>query len=99
MGLLDKLKNSLLGLGGNKPQNFGVNPVPPNSLHNSYSVDGKPDVKWRLSNSSGFKPQPSNLDELDPNAPKLIPGGIVSTAYKSKPGKRYKDLGPSGGRY
>jgi hypothetical protein len=99
MGLLDKLKNSILGLGGKNPQNFGVNPVPPNSLHNLYSVDGQPNVTWRSSNSLGFKPQPSQLDELDTQAPNLNPVGIVSQVYKSKTGRRYKDLGPKEGRY
>jgi hypothetical protein len=99
MGLLDKLKNSTLGLGGKTPQNFGVNPVPPNSLHNLYSVDGQPNVTWRSSNSLGFKPQPSKLDELDTQAPNLNPVGIVSQVYKSKQGRRYKDLGPIEGRY
>jgi hypothetical protein len=99
MGLLDKLKDSILGLGGNKPQNFGVNPVPPNSLHNLYSVDGQPNVSWRPSNSLGFKPQPSQLDELDVNAPNAQPAGVVSQIYKSKQGRRYKDLGPTEGRY
>lgn len=99
MGLLDKLKDSVLGLAGIKPSNFGVDPVPPNSLHDSYSVDGKPNVRWRASNSLGFKPQPSNLDELDPNAPKLTPGGVVSSSYKSSTGQKYSDKGPKGGRY
>ena len=97
--LLDKLKDSVLGLAGLKPSNFGVNPIPPDSLHDSYSVDGKPDVRWRSSNGLGFKPQPSNLDELDQNAPKLKPTGVVSTVYKSKSGQNYKDKGPKGGRY
>ena len=62
MGLLDKLKSSILGLGGNKPQQFGVNPVPPDSLHLNYSTDGKPDVTWRTISGAGMKPQPSRLD-------------------------------------
>ena len=41
MGLLDKLKTGILGLRGAKPQQFGVNPVPPDSLHLNYSTDGK----------------------------------------------------------
>ena len=94
MGLLDKLKNSLLGLGGVKPSSFGVDPTPPASLHNSYSVDGKPDVTWKSINSVGMKPVPSHLDELDPQAPKLIPGGVVSKDYKSKPGRKYLDNKP-----
>lgn len=100
MGLLDKLKDSILGLGGAKPQNFGVNPVPPNSLHNLYSVDGNPDVNWRLIKSNlPNKPQPSTMDEMDPIAPNLKPVGVVSQVYKSKQGRRYKDLGPTEGRY
>jgi hypothetical protein len=55
---------------------------------------------------------PSTLDELDRNAPnntgigRSYPGvygtgkgPVVSQIYKSKPGRRYKDLGPAGGRY
>lgn len=62
MGLLDKLKSSILGLGGNKPQQFGVNPIPPDSLHLNYSTDGKPDVTWRTISGTGMKPSPSRLD-------------------------------------
>jgi len=62
MGLLDKLKSSILGLGGNKPQQFGVDPIPPDSLHLNYSTDGKPDVKWRTISGTGMKPHPSRLD-------------------------------------
>ncbi len=94
MGLLDLLKNSILGLGGAKPQTFGVDPTPPASLHDSYSVDGKPNVRWKTISGTGMKPSPSRLDELDPNAPKLIPSGVVSKDYKSKPGKRYLDNKP-----
>ena len=100
MALLNKLKDSTLGLGGVKPAQFGVDPTPPGTLHNLYSVDGNPDVRWRTSNGNlGVKPQPSNLDELDPIAPNLNPVGIVSQVYKSKPGRQYKDLGPVEGRY
>jgi len=55
---------------------------------------------------------PSLLDELDPNAPKntqvgpSLPGPygvgkgpVVSQIYKSPTGQRYRDLGPSEGRY
>jgi hypothetical protein len=62
MGLLDKLKTGVLGLKGAKPQQFGVNPVPPDSLHLNYSTDGKPDVTWRTISGNGPKPQPSRLD-------------------------------------
>jgi len=65
MGLLDKLKNSVLGLGGSKPAKFGVDPIPPDSLHLNYSTDGKPDVTWRTISGTGPKPQPSRLDIND----------------------------------
>ena len=65
MGLLDKLKNSVLGLGGNKPSNFGVDPIPPDSLHLNYSTEGKPNVTWRTISGTGPKPQPSRLDIND----------------------------------
>jgi hypothetical protein len=101
MGLLDKLStDGTLSLRGAQPANFGVNPVPPNSLHNLYSVDGNPDVTWRLiPRTPANKPQPSNMDELDPIAPNLVPVGVVSQVYKSATGRRYKDLGPVEGRY
>ena len=101
MSLLNKLgTQGTLSLRGAKPANFGVNPVPPNSLHNLYSVDGNPDVTWRLINRNlPMKPQPSKMDELDPIAPNLSPVGVVSQVYKSKTGRRYRDLGPVDGRY
>jgi hypothetical protein len=64
MGLLDKLPDSILGLGGNKPQNFGVDPTPPNSLHYTYSTTGQPNVKWRTISGDGMKPRPSLLDNI-----------------------------------
>ena len=99
MSLQDKLPTSILGLKGQKPQTFGVNPIPPDSLHDLYSVDGNPDVTWRPSNSLGFKPLPSTIDELDSIAPNLQVTGVVTQVYKSKTGRRYSDLGPEGGRY
>ena len=100
MALLNKLKDSILGLKGEKPQTFGVNPTPPDSLHDLYSVDGNPDVNWRLiPRNIPMKPQPSTMDELDPIAPNLKPVGVVSQVYKSKTGRQYKDLGPVEGRY
>jgi hypothetical protein len=100
MPLLDKLPSSTLGLAGIKPPTFGVNPVPPDSLHNLYSIYGTPNVTWRLIKGNlSMKPQPSRMDELDPNAPNLRPVGVVSQIYKSSTGRRYKDLGPKEGRY
>jgi hypothetical protein len=77
MGLLDKLKSSILGLGGKQPSNFGVDPIPPDSLHLNYSTDGKPDVKWRTISGTGPKPKPSRLD-------------IGDTKDKYTPTKKYK---------
>jgi len=100
MPLLDKLPTSTLGLAGLKPPVFGVDPIPPGSLHNTYSVDSIPNVTWRLIKGNlSMKPQPSRLDETDVNAPNLRPVGVVSQIYKSPTGRRYKDLGPREGRY
>jgi len=73
-------------------------------LQYTYSVDGDPNVRVQdynraaLGGVTAVRP-PARLDELDPNAPKLLSGGVVSTDYKSRIGQRYKDLGPSEGRY
>jgi hypothetical protein len=81
MGLLDKLKTGILGLKGAKPQQFGVNPVPPDSLHLNYSTNGKPNVTWRTISGTGQKPQPSRLD-------------IGDTKDKFKPTFKYSDNKP-----
>jgi hypothetical protein len=81
MGLLDKLKTGILGLKGAKPQHFGVNPVPPDSLHLNYSTDGKPNVTWRTISGTGQKPQPSRLD-------------VGDTKDKFKPSFKYSDNKP-----
>jgi hypothetical protein len=77
-------------------------------LQNTYSVDGIPSERIvdfnraALGGVTAVKP-PATLDELDPNAPNNFqagsPGGVVSQIYKSKPGRRYKELGPQPGRY
>jgi len=56
------LSDSNLGLGGKKPSSFGVNPVPPDSLHDTFSTNGDPNVRWRTISGTGMKPQPSRLD-------------------------------------
>jgi hypothetical protein len=63
-GILSNLKNMVLGLKGNKPSNFGVDPIPPNSLHDEYSTTGVPNVKWRTISGTGMKPTPSKLDDI-----------------------------------
>jgi hypothetical protein len=73
-------------------------------LHNTYSVNSIPSVRIIDFNRSALGgvtavKVPSILDELDVKAPKLIPFGVVSQAYKSKVGQQYKQLGPSEGRY
>ena len=65
MGLLDKLTSSILGLKGETPVNFGVDPLPPGSLHDEFSTTGKPNVKWRTISGNGPKPSPSRLDIND----------------------------------
>jgi hypothetical protein len=101
MSLIDKLRTTgTLSMRGGNPVNFGVNPVPPNSLHNLYSVNGQPPVTWRLiPGNLQMRPQPSQMDELDPNALNLTVTGVVSQVYKSRQGRQYRDLGPREGRY
>jgi hypothetical protein len=77
-----------------------------------YSVDGTPNVRVSSfgdisAGSTISVKQPSLIDELDPNAPnntqigKPVPNGgpVVSQIYKSPTGQRYRDLGPTEGRY
>jgi hypothetical protein len=83
MAILDKLPNSPLGLKGARPATFDVNPAA--ALHNVYSIDGTPNVKWVSSNgNAGIIPQPSQLDELDVNAPKLKPVGVFKKFLAAK---------------
>ncbi len=64
MSLLSNITKMALSLKNSKPKTFGVDPVPPGSLHLDYSTTGKPNVKWRTISGSGMKPQPSKLDEM-----------------------------------
>jgi len=63
-GILSNLTKMVLGLKGEKPKQFGVDPTPPASLHDQYSTTGIPKVKWRTISGEGMKPQPSKLDDL-----------------------------------
>jgi hypothetical protein len=81
-------------------------------LQNTYSVDGNPNERiidfnrQALGGVSAVK-APSNLDELDINAPNFIHvggpytvgGNIMSQIYKSAIGRKYRDLGPQPGFY
>ena len=113
MPVIDQLSKSNLSLAGNgfNPQpnsaawgyidaSSNLDPAA-SSLQNTYSVNSIPNVKLKDFNKNGVTTvkAESRLDELDPNAPKLQPRGVVSQAYKSKSGLTYKDLGPAGGRY
>lgn len=61
MGLLDKLPDSNLGLKGIKPK-FAVEPTPPGSRHQTYSINGLPDIRLVGLNPTSVKPLPSRLD-------------------------------------
>jgi hypothetical protein len=88
-----------------------LNPLDPilSSLHNTYDVDSKPAnvtiVNFNKTEYKSIVPGQSKLDELDTNplTPKNIQVGtatsVVSKLYSSATGKRYKDLGPVGGKY
>jgi hypothetical protein len=77
-----------------------------------YSVDGTPNVRVSSfgdtsAGSTISVKRPSNIDELDKNAPNnfqvgpSVPNGgpVVSKIYKSRNGSQYKNLGPKDGRY
>lgn len=112
--VLDQLPNSTLSLVGNgfNVQNNqpawgyadntnNLNPAV-SKLHYIYSVDGNPNVRLKDFNRNGASTTvrpPANLDELDPNAPNNTALGVRGGIYKSPVGRRYKDLGPPGGRY
>ena len=86
-----------------------LNPLDPSlsSLHNTYDVNALPKdvtiVNFNKTTYTSIVPGQSNLDELDPKAPKNLQVGtatsVVSKLYSSATGKRYKDLGPVGGKY
>lgn len=113
MPIIDQLSKSTLSLAGNgfNPQtsqpawgyvDASANLDPSASkLQNTYSVDSNPTVRLVDFNKNGVTTMKaeSTLDELDPKAPKLTPRGVVSQAYKSSAGDKYKDKGPKDGRY
>ena len=71
------IKPHPLGLKGIKPQQFGVDPVPPNSLHYHYSTDGTPNIRWRGIGGVGKIP------------PKLTPSMLDNNKNKYKPSDPY----------
>ena len=91
------------------PTKDKLNPLEPSlsSLHNTYDVNTLPKdvtiVNFNKTTYTSIVPKESNLDELDVKAPKNTQVGtatsVVSQIYQSVPGKKYKDLGPTGGRY
>jgi hypothetical protein len=83
MGILIlQVPNSRLGLKGQKPP-FNTVPVPPKSLHQTYSVDGNPAGTRVIGiNQAHPLPMPSRLDEWDANN---------NNKYKSQFGRRYLD--------
>jgi hypothetical protein len=75
-------------------------------LQNTYDVNSNPNIRivdFNKSQYPSYLPPESQLDELDINAPKNLRAGsigsVVSQIYKSKTGRKYKDLGPIEGRY
>jgi len=64
MGILQTFASSKLSLQNKRPEKFGVDPTPPDSLHLNYSTTGKPAVKWRTISGTGMLPRPSQLDDL-----------------------------------
>lgn len=87
MGLLNLLFGgaSKLGWGGGTvPSNKGslVQPNPPGTRHETYSLDGNPNINMVGAGFVPPKPTPSNLEE----------GDTLNTAkYRNKTGRKYTD--------
>lgn len=104
--IINQLTNSNLSLDGPngfQARTFGYFPQPSpidgttaTALHRDFSIFGTPLVNVKDFNGSIFNTPQSNLDETDPLAPNNLLGIQI---YKSNPGQKYKDLGPSDGRY
>jgi hypothetical protein len=113
MPVIDQLSKSTLSLQGNgfNPQSHNsawgfvdsTNNLDPaqSKLQYTFDVNSIPNVKIKDFNKNGKSTvlAETRLDELDPRAPKLIPTGVVSQAYKSSKGNSYKEKGPRDGRY
>ena len=114
MSVLDQLTQSNLSLDGTRgysDRKFGFTPAPSpistadaTALHRDYSAfDNPKNVKVADFNGTFVTPQPSKLDETDPNAPKNVAAGaagsVVSQIYKSTAKQTYTDKGPVGGHY
>jgi hypothetical protein len=87
MGLKDLLLNGTGKLGwngGTVPSNkmSKVQPNPPGSRHETYSLDGNPNISMVGAGFVPPKPAPSSLDE----------GDVLNTAkFRNARGKKYTD--------
>jgi hypothetical protein len=87
MGLINLLLNGAGKLGwngGTVPSNkmSKVQPNPPGSRHDTYSIDGNPAIDMVGAGFVPPKPAPSNLDE----------GDVLNTSvYRNARGKKYTD--------
>jgi hypothetical protein len=87
MGLLNLLAGGIskLGWGGGRvPSNRGslVNPNPPGSRNDTYSLDGNPNINMVGAGFVPPKPTPSSLDE----------GDVLNTStFRNAAGKKYTD--------
>jgi hypothetical protein len=70
--------------GGPVPPTFqpNVNPNPPGSRHDEYSINGNPAIQVVAAGFSPFIPQPSKLEEGD---------SLNTAAYRNAPGLKYLD--------
>jgi hypothetical protein len=87
MGLLNLLKNGTTKLGWNggpvpPVAQPNVNPNPPGSRHDTYSLDGNPPIKAIGAGFVPVIPKPTQLEEADP---------ANTAAYRNAAGKRYLD--------
>ncbi len=98
MAIINQKDKSKLGSIGNgfSANKFGYFAgTATDKLHNQYSIHTDPKVKLVDFNGSSKVRQESTLDELDQKAPR----NPRIKQYKSRPGRKYSDLGPADGRY
>ena len=84
MGLINLLLNgaSKLGWNGGKVPSPTVLPIPPGSMHETYSLDGNPNITVSAAGFVPSKPAPSKLDEAD---------SLNTSKYRNKAGGKYTD--------
>ena len=71
--------------GGAVPPTFqpNVNPNPPGSRHDEFSLNGNPPIQIITAGFTPYYPKPSRLEEADP---------LNTSPYRNAPGLKYVDF-------